>query len=452
MTLSAQVPRPVAGPAAAWKFPAAHHSTLNSGLRVVRYNLPGQLLAAAVLVLDVPPEVEPQDREGIATIMARVLDEGTARRDGSAFAAAMDGLGASYSASVNTAGIQLNLEAPARFFGPALGLLAEAATEPTFPASEVERHVQLRLGELEQERAVASSLAGTERLAACFEQDSRYARPVGGSSESVRRIDRDAVELFYLRWVAPARATLVLAGDFSGVDVEKAAEAAFGTWSAKAATASVSDQRPRAAAASLVIADRPGAVQSQLAFGLKAPDRRAPYWADLMVAARALGGGVNSRLSASLREDKGYTYGINAGFLPLRRDSLFVIESAVQTDATAPAVAEVLAVTEKFCAQGPTQAECIEAIDFMTGIHPLRHETARVIAASAAMQAAFDLGDDYLDELQDALRAVTPASAIAAFRDHVDATGLTLVVAGDAAVIGSALSAATGREAKVVSA
>ncbi|MET7897904.1 M16 family metallopeptidase [Streptomyces mirabilis] len=451
MTLTAQVPRPVAGPAAAWKFPAAHRSTLHSGLRVVRYDLPGQLLAAAVLVLDVPPELEPEDREGIATIMSRVLDEGTAHRDGSAFAAAMDGLGASYSASVNTSGIHLNLEAPARFFGPALGLLGEAATSPTFPAAEVERHVQLRLAELEQERAVASSLAGTERLAACFEQDSRYARPVGGCAESVRRIDRDAVELFYLRWVAPERATLVLAGDFSGVDVEAAAETAFGAWSAKAAAASRSDQHPRAAAASLVIADRPGAVQSQLAFGLKAPDRRAPYWADLMVAARALGGGVNSRLSASLREDKGYTYGIHAGFMPLRRDSLFIIETAVQTDATAAAVSEVLAVTEKFCADGPTQAECTEAIDFMTGIHPLRHETARVIAASAAMQAAFNLGDGYLDDLQDALRAVTPASAAAAFRNHVDLADLTLVVAGDAGVIGSSLSTATGREAKVIS-
>ncbi|MFD5537300.1 M16 family metallopeptidase [Streptomyces sp. NPDC127079] len=451
MTLVARLPRPVSGPAAAWKFPAAHRSTLRSGLRVVRYDLPGQLLAAAALVLDVPPEIEPEDREGIATIMSRVLDEGTARRDGSAFAAETDRLGASYSASVNTAGIHLNLEAPARFFGPALSLLAEAATEPTFPAAEVERHVQQRLGELEQERAIASSLAGKERLAACFERDSRYARPVGGRAETVRRIERDAVELFYLRWVAPERATLVLAGDFQGIDVESAVESAFGAWSTKASAAPVPDQHPRAATASLVIADRPGAVQSHLAFGLKAPDRRAPYWADLLVAARALGGGVSSRLSASLREDKGYTYGIYAGFTSFRRDGLFTVDTAVQTDATALAVAEVLAVTEKFYVDGPTPAECAEAIDYMTGVHPLRHETARAIAASAAMQAAFHLGDGYLDDLQDALRAVTPASAAAAFREHVDPAELTLVVAGDAAVIGSALSSAAGREAKVIS-
>jgi predicted Zn-dependent peptidase len=67
------------------------------------------------------------------------------------------------------------------------------------------------------------------------------------------------------------------------------------------------------------------------------------------------------------------------------------------------------------------------------------------------MQAAFNLGDSYLDDLQDALRAVTPASAAAAFRDHVDPADLTLVVAGDAAVISSALSSTTGREAKVIS-
>ncbi|MET7694052.1 pitrilysin family protein [Streptomyces sp. NPDC005483] len=444
-------PRPVPGPATAWRFPAPRRTTLRSGLRVLRFDLPGQRLASAVLYLGIPPEAEPADAEGVATIAARTLDEGTTERDGAAFAAEMDLLGAGYSASVNTSGIYLNLDAPARFFGPALGLLAEAVTRPTFAAHEVNRYVQMRLGELAQERATASDLADVERRTACFAPQSRYARPVGGTPETVRGLDRDAVERFYRDHSAPERATLVVAGDFRGTDLETALEGAFGDWSGHAATSTADDGAdPAVASPGVVIADRPGAVQSHLSFGLAAPDRRTPGWADLVVAARVLGGGVNSRLSATLREDKGYTYGIYAGLTPLRRGALFTIDAAVQTDATAAAVAEVLAVTEKLRADGPTEAECTEAVDYLTGVHPLRHQTARGIASSAATQRGFGLGDSYLDDFQEALRSVTPASAAAAFRTHVDAARLCLAVAGDACAVAADLSEVVPHEVRVV--
>jgi predicted Zn-dependent peptidase len=449
MSLIARLPRPVPGPAALWRFPAASRGTLGSGLRVIRHDLPGQQLAAAVLVLNVAPEAEPASAEGIATIMARTLDEGTEVRDGAAVAAEMDRHGASYGVSVDSSGAYLTMDAPARFFGSALALLAEVVTRPAFPVSEIERHVQLRLGEIAQRRAVAASRARMERLAVCITEDSRYSRPVGGTAGTVRTLDRDAVEGFYRDLVGPAGATLVLAGDFRGTDIETATAEAFGTWTAATAPAAAGEQ-PTAAEPHSVIADRPGAVQSQLAFGMVGPDQRAPDWADLVVAARVLGGGVSSRLSATLREDKGYTYHIYADFDPFRRGGLFTIDTAVQTDATAAATAEVLAVTERFRAQGPTAAECAEAVDYLTGIYPLWHQTAQEVAWSTAAQVGHDLGPSYLDDLLDALRMVTPDSAGAAFRAHVEPARLALAVAGDATAITSALSRTISHEITVV--
>lgn len=449
MTLSATLPRPVPGPATVWRFPTPRRTTLSCGLRVLRFDLPGQRLASAVLHLDMPPEAEPADAEGVAMLAARTLDEGTTERDGAAFAAEMDRLGAGYSASVNTSGAYLNLDAPARFFGPALRLLAEAVTRPTFSAAEVDRHVQMRLGELAQEQVTPSDRASVERFAACFAPQSRYARPVGGTVESVRGLDRDTVERFYREHATPERATLIVAGDFREAGLERALEDAFGDWTGCPATASAAGH-PLAAAPAVVIADLPGAVQSHLSFGLAAPDRSTPGWADLVVAARVLGGGVNSRLSATLREDKGYTYGIYAGLTPLRRGALFTVDAAVQTDATAAAVAEVLTVTEKLRTDGPTEAECAEAVDFLTGFHPLRHQTARGIAASAATQAGFRLGDSYLDDFQEALRSVTPDSAAAAFRKHIDPARLSLVVAGDASAVAADLNKVVRHEVRAV--
>jgi zinc protease len=481
VSLTARLPRPAPGPAAPWRFPVAEHTTLPSGLRVIRHDLPGQELAVAVLVLGVTPEAEPASAEGVATIMARTLDEGTTLRDGATVAADMDRHGASYAASVDTSGIYLSMEAPVRFFGSALGLLGEVVTRPAFPAGEIERHVQIRLGELAQERASAASRARMERLAACITADNRFSRPVGGTASTVRTIDRDAVERFYQDRVGPAAATLILAGDFggSGSGIDAATAEAFGTWAAVTVPAAaalpltglpLTGRQPRgrqrrgrqptgrqptgrqltAAAPRCVVADRPGAVQSQLAFGLTGPDQRSPDWADLLVAARVLGGGVSSRLSASLREDKGYTYSIYAGLGLFRRGSLFTIDAAVQADATAAAIAEILAVTRRFHADGPTSAECGKAVDYLTSFFPLRHQTAKAVAASAAAQVGYGLGDSYLDDLQRAFRAVTPDSAGAAFRAHVDPALLTLAAVGDATTITSALSTTIAREITVL--
>jgi predicted Zn-dependent peptidase len=475
MSLTVRLPRPAPGPAAPWRFPVGEHTTLPSGLRVIRHDLPGQELAVAVLVLGVTPEAEPASAEGVATIMARTLDEGTALRDGAAVAADMDRHGASYAASVDTSGIYLSMEAPVRFFGSALGLLGEVVTRPAFPAGEIERHVQIRLGELAQERASAASRARMERLAACTTADSRYSRPVGGTESTVRTIDREAVERFYQDRVSPAAATLVLAGDFTGTGtgtgtgIDTATARALGTWNAATVPAAaalpltgrqltgrqltgrqLTGRQPTAAAPQCVVADRPGAVQSQLAFGLTGPDQRSPDWADLLVAVRVLGGGVSSRLSASLREDKGYTYSIYAGLGLFRRGSLFTIDAAVQADATAAAIAEILAVTSRFHADGPTAAECGKAVDYLTSFFPLRHQTAKAVAASAAAQVGYGLGDSYLDDLQRAFRAVTPDSAGDAFRAHVDPSLLTLAAVGDSTTITSALSSTIARETTVL--
>jgi predicted Zn-dependent peptidase len=393
---------------------------------VVCHDLPGQQLTAATVVLDAPQSAEPVRAEGVAAIMARTLDEGTELHDAEAFADELDRLGAAYDVSVHTSGAWSGLQAPARYLAPALGLLAEAVTTPVFPGHEIDRHIRIRLGELAQQRATARPRARQERYAACFTEDSRCARPIAGAIETVRGLDRSLVEQFYRDHIGPRRATLVLAGDFTGIDVQAAVAGAFGGW-ADRPLAEATPQEPVPAAARVVVVDRPGAVQSQIALGMAGPDRRSPDWADLKVAAYALGGGINSRLSALLREEKGYTYGVHAGFEPMRRGGLFTIDTAVQTDSTGPAVADTFAVLRAFLDDGLDETELAAAVDYLTGASPLRYQTASQVAAGTSSVVANDLADDYLDSLRTATAGVTTQSCMTAFREHVDPGRLSLV-------------------------
>ena len=70
-------PQPPVGPPGAWSFPAPVEGTLGNGIRTLTYDLPGQHVVSAHLVLDVPLNAEDRALEGVATITARVLDEGS---------------------------------------------------------------------------------------------------------------------------------------------------------------------------------------------------------------------------------------------------------------------------------------------------------------------------------------------------------------------------------------
>jgi len=79
-------PRPTAGAARPWSFPTIHRAHLDNGVQVVTIPLPGKTLCAAELVLDAGAAFD--EIEGVATLLARAFNEGTAQRDAGAFAGA----------------------------------------------------------------------------------------------------------------------------------------------------------------------------------------------------------------------------------------------------------------------------------------------------------------------------------------------------------------------------
>ena len=80
------LPRPAIAPAVVWAFPAPQRAQLSNGIELMIFDLPGQHVISAHLVLDLPLNAEPRDIEGVATICARTLDEGTLHHNGEEFA------------------------------------------------------------------------------------------------------------------------------------------------------------------------------------------------------------------------------------------------------------------------------------------------------------------------------------------------------------------------------
>jgi zinc protease len=438
----AGVGRPSVTPPGAWHFPTPDQWTLDNGVRVVCFDVPGALLAAVTVLLDVPHTAEPVEREGVATILSTTLDEGTRTRTGEQFADDMSLHGGEYGAHAGNSAVHVTLDIGVGELEAGLRLVAEAVTEPTFPVEEVARHVQLRLAAIAQQRGHANVRAAWALDEACFAPTDRASRPGGGTPATVAPITRADVATLYETRVDPATTVVVLAADLSGTDVRAVLAHAFGSWSVAASEAGSAsrpvlgtppsptpDPVPEAA---VVVVDRPGSVQSALAIGVAAPDRTAPDWADLTVAAHVLGGSFSSRLMSDLREVKGYTYGISARFQPFRTGGLFVITTAVDTPNTGPALDAIRTVLRDFRAGGIRADERDDAVEYALGASPLRFQTARALVTQASALVADGLPPDWMNVLRARLPEVTAESAAAAFNRTVpDIPSVVVVGAAD---------------------
>lgn len=430
MTSHTGTARPGIAPPPPWSFPEVERSRLGNGIELHSYHRPGQQIVAAHLVLDVPLSAEPRDREGVATITTRCLDEGTRQHAGEEFAELLETEGAGFGIEVGLSGLQAVLDVPVRRLDRAFELFAEAVTQPALTADDVDRHVQLRLAEIEQGRANSASRATTEFRRAVFTADSRVSRMNGGEPETVGAVTAADAAAYHADRYGPDGATLIVAGDLTGVDVQALAERTFGGWQAPSQRRAP-QQTAEPGGRTAVLVDRPGAVQADLRLGAYAVDRTDPRWADLTVAGYAMGGAFLSRLNKVLREERGYTYGVRLGFSPLRVGGWYAVQGSFRTEVLVDAVREARELLD-VSGRPFTTDEVTDAVAYYTGTSPLRFATADGVADQAATQVLAGLPVDYLDASLAALRDVTPESATAAYASVVDVGAASLVVVGAA--------------------
>ncbi|MEV4680406.1 M16 family metallopeptidase [Streptomyces kurssanovii] len=449
-------PQPTPGTARPWAFPAPDRGTLDNGLTVLRCHRPGQQVVAVEISLDAPLDAEPEGLDGVATIMARALSEGTDKHSAEEFAAELERCGATLDAHADHPGVRVSLEVPVSRLHKALGLLSEALIAPAFEAGEVERLVRNRLDEIPHETANPGRRAAKQLSKELFPASLRVSRPRQGTEETVARIDAAAVRAFYEAHVRPATATAVIVGDLTDIDLDAVLGDTLGAW-----TGDKADPRPVPTITAddtgrVVIVDRPGAVQTQLLIGRVGGDRHDRVWPAQVLGTYCLGGTLTSRLDRVLREEKGYTYGVRAFGQVLRSApdgsgaSMLAISGSVDTPNTGPALEDLWKVLRTLAAEGLTDAERDVAVQNLVGVAPLKYETAASVAATLADQVEQHLPDDYQAQMYVRLAETGTVEATAAVVNAFPVDRLVTVLVGDASQIEEPVKALGIGEVRVV--
>ncbi|WP_431936724.1 M16 family metallopeptidase [Micromonospora sp. RP3T] len=438
MTLIATRPGP--GAARAYRFPQVVRRTVAGG-QVVAAHLPGQNLAVALLLLDGGAGREPVGKEGLGAVLAKALEEGTAHRDATAYALAVEALGTELVTGLDWDSFQVSVQVPVERLSAAVELMAEAVRTPRLDPADVLRVRDDEATALRMDWANPGPRADAVLRADLFGVAHRWGRPLYGDPGSVAALEADDVTVFHSEWfIRPG--TLIVAGDLERIDLDALGAAAFvGTGGGPVDRGGPIDV-PLADRRRIILVDRPGSVQSTLRLGHPSPHRGHPDHVPMTLAGTVLGGAFTSRLNHLIREVRGYTYGIRGDFASSRRFGRFAVSSGVQTAATAPALVESVGEVSRTRATGVTEAELEVARSWRAGQLSVELQSPRAIASALTTLVVHDLPDDYHATLREALLAATVDEVSAAAATHLHPEALTLVVEGDAAVIRDELVAA----------
>jgi predicted Zn-dependent peptidase len=424
---------PPLGPTPPLELPSQIHFVLANGLRVrlvEQHRLP---IVALELVVDAGASRDPAALPGLASFTAAMVTEGTATRSSTQISDEVGFLGASIGANAGPDTASLSGGCLSEHLADFLQVFADVAMHPSFPKADVERVQDERRVTLLQQRDQPAVVAA-KAFAAAFWGDHPYGHAIIGTEAALARTRRADLLRFHDQYWRPANAELIVVGDATAAQLRPLLDRTLGTWKAGAKAAALPGRGPVAPHRTLLI-DKHGASQSYLALGAPGLDRRSPDFVAATVMFEVLGGGTSSRLFRTLREEKGYTYGIGAGADARRLAGASVVRGSVKAEVTGAALHDLLAELARMRDEPVPADELEEAKAGIVLSLPSDFATVGEIAGRLGELAIHDLPDDYWNTYAQAVEQVSAEDVQRVARKYLDPGRLTLVMVGPAEVV-----------------
>jgi len=375
---------------------------------------------------------DPQGKQGLASLLNTLMDDGAGGMDEEAIAERLASVGARYSgqSARDMSILELKVLSDDRYLEPAVEVFAKIIGKPDFASGPLERERQRVLVALEQAKQSPRDVARRVFYARLF-PDHPYGHMPEGEEESVRKITREDLVSFHERYFTGANAVLAIVGDLSRTRAEQAAERIVGDLPEGESAPPLPAVGERAEG--VVVNEQFPSQQSHLALGQPGMQRDDPDYFPLYVGNHILGGsGLISRLSVEIREERGLAYSVYSYFVPMQRRGPYILGLQTRNEQAGKARRIALDTVKRFIAEGPTAQELEAAKNNITGGFPLRIDSNEQIANNLLNIAFYDLPLDYLDIYNHRVSAVTIAEIQDAFRRRVDPQRWVQVTVGPA--------------------
>jgi predicted Zn-dependent peptidase len=372
-----------------------------------------------------------------ASLLANLLNEGTAKRSSRAVAEAAQGMGGSVGAGTSNDGITVYGNALASNAAPMAALLAEVAREPSFPDAEVQLAKTNALQALKAAEA-RPSFRAERAVSRVVYGDHPYGRTTA-TAEAITSVDAALLRAEHAKRFRPDRSLLVITGRIKEADAMKLAEAAFGSWKS---TGPALPDTPAAAAVmppQRLLLERAGSVQSTLRLGRPGAAASVEDYVPLRLASTILGGGFSSRVNLNLREEKGYTYGASAGARMSRNGGAIIGGADVRNEVTGAALGEYFKEYRKLGTELVGDEELSMNKRYVAGSYLITNQLQGAVAGTLANNWLVGLPPETLGSFVPKIQKVSAEQVRDMGKKYFTPETQSIVVVGDKAAVAEQL-------------
>src|SRR5215475_7151220 len=416
--------------------PRATETTLSNGVVVLimeNHRLP--LISIQYNISGAGPLFDPSNTPGLANIGALMLREGTKTKTSVEIAEQSAQLGAEISASAafGSSSTLINASGLSDNFDQWLALTNDILLNANFPADELNRLKQRLKAQLRQQRANPNFLANERFSKAVY--GSYPASVVSATNESIDAITSEMLAKWHQDRYKPQNTILGITGDVKAAEILPKLEKALAGWKKDDLKEVLPPSPTPVASKKVFLVDRPGSVQTTVALGNIAIDRRDPDYIALTVLNRILGGGPAARLFLNLREEKGYTYGVYSSFTALKYPGPWRAGGDVRTEVTQGAMTEFLNEFQRIRDEKVPASELEEAKRAIVAGFALSLERPTELLGYAIVRKIYGFPPDYWDTYPSQVMAVTADDIQRVARKYINPDNLQVVAVGDVSKI-----------------
>jgi predicted Zn-dependent peptidase len=388
----------------------------------------GKLPKSIVRVyLDLGNINEKENETWIADITGELLKEGTSSKSASDIARSVASMGGELTFYTGLDRSWIGAEVLSEYTSDLIELLADILQNPSFPEKEFDRLKKDFLRNLDISKSRAQNLAQEKFLEVIY-PNHPYGR-LYPSKENLNSYTLEQINTFYNQNYGALRSHIYVVGNFDMGSVEKSIRSFFLNW--ERGNETLRDIPQPKSERKIYLVDRPDSPQSTIYLGLPVVDPSHPDFFPLTVTNTLLGGYFSSRITANIREDKGYTYSPRSSIISHFRDAYWVQTADVTTAVTGASLKEIFYEIDRLQNEAPVEEELEGVKNYRAGVFVLRNSSRSGITAQLNYMNFHELPENYLSTYVQNVLAVTPQSVQNMAQKYLLDENMTIVIVGD---------------------
>lgn len=398
---------------------------LANGIEIIGQYMPSLSSITLGLQFDAAVIHEPEEKVGLAHLFEYMLFQGTKDKDARALNEAFESLGARKGASTGLETAQVMAQIVHTKFDATLALISELVLTSTFPKDELEQMRNLVLQEIRRRDDEPMSRI-SELVRSKFYQGTTLARPLLGTTESVKGLQRYDLRQFWKERYQPNNMLFAIAGKFDWPHVIERVEEHFGSWQGSAPAL----PSPQPAPVQNIALEFQEGKQEHIALMVPFANYTDPDYYPSLVLTEVLGGNMASRLFVEVREKRGLVYSVSAGQSSNKNIGSLRIYAGTKPEQAHECLEVIINELRKLEQEGITADELERAKVQLKSENVMRGEGSGARMGAIARSWWFERKIHTIQEVKESIDAVTQESILELLHNHSLLSPMTVAAIG----------------------